>query len=91
MKVVPLKDFVVVKKLQFQDKKAGIIMPESRREAAEPESDDIFEVLAKGPDKDVDVKVGDKVAIVGYLQHIKYKGEKATLARARDVICVVKD
>lgn len=80
----PLKDYMIVKR--WVDKSSLIHI------ASDLKEDDVFEVIDVGPGIDgetPDVQPGDLVAIVGYLNHVKFKGETVTLARAKDAIVVL--
>jgi hypothetical protein len=57
----------------------------------DPTGEEVFEVLAQGPEVGTECTKGDYVCIVGYLHTVKFKGVKALLTRAKDVICIVKE
>ena len=94
MKVIPQKDYMVVERI-IAPKSGSLVLPET----SEPTSDELFKVLDVGPgDYDYELKSyltplvqkGDIVALVGYITVVSYKGEKVTLAKARDVIAKVE-
>jgi co-chaperonin GroES (HSP10) len=87
MKFQPQKDYIIIERA-VQAK--GIVLPDK----AEPVSDDVFYVVKVGPGTKEDpqtVKAGDLVCIVGYINTFSYKGEKVILARARDIVCTIKE
>ena len=84
----PIKDFIVIERAST--KGSRIALPD----ASEPASDDIFEVIRVGPGDDehpMFLKPGDKVALTGYINTFTYKGVKAVLGRARDVMAVIHE
>ena len=88
IKFEPVKDFIVIERLIGKGSK--VVLPDS----SEPVSDDIFEVLEVGPgdqDHEQFLKVGDIICLTGYINTFSYKGVKAILARARDVLAVVRE
>jgi co-chaperonin GroES (HSP10) len=83
----PLKDYIVVERAID---KGTVVLPEK----SDPASDEVFRVLAVGPGREgsvMDVSEGDLVCIVGYINTFNYKGTKAILARAAEVIAVVEE
>jgi co-chaperonin GroES (HSP10) len=85
---VPIKDFILLERAMTKGSK--IMMPDK----AEPVSDDIFEVIAVGPgdsEHNQFLKVGDVICLTGYINTFSYKGVKAILGRARDVMAIIKD
>ena len=88
IKFVPIKDFILIERAMT--KGTALVMPDK----AEPVSDDIFEVIAVGPGDETNpqfLKVGDKICLTGYINTFSYKGEKAILGRARDVMAIIKE
>lgn len=84
MKFIPLKDFMVIRKV---DEYTARIVTN-----VDPTGEEVFEVLSTGPEVDRnEIKKGDYICLVGYLQHVKFKGEKAILARAKDAIVKIKE
>jgi co-chaperonin GroES (HSP10) len=84
----PLQDYIVIERDMARGSK--IALPD----ASEPASDDIFAVIRVGPgteDNPQFLKPGDKVCLTGYINTFSFKGEKAILGRARDVIALVKE
>jgi chaperonin GroES len=94
MKLRPLHDRVVVKRLEQETKTAsGIVIPDNAAEKP-----DQGEVLAVGPGKKnddgkitaVDVKVGDKVLFGKYSgQEFKLEGQDLLHMREDDIIGIV--
>ncbi len=93
MKLMPLGDRVVIKKVEAEEKtKSGIVLPNSAQEAPQ-----IAEVIAIGEeilndDKKKDqIKVGDKVIFPKYSgTEVKMDGEELTILKLSDLLAVVK-
>ena len=94
MKLRPLHDRVIVKRLEEERKTAsGIVIPDTAAEKP-----DQGEVLAVGPGKKnddgkitaVDVKVGDKILFGKYSgTDIKIDGEEVLILREDEVLAIV--
>jgi chaperonin GroES len=94
MKIRPLHDRVIVKRLDTERKTAsGIVIPDSAGEKP-----DQGEVVAVGPGKRddagkviaMDVKVGDRVLFGKYSgQTVKVEGEELLVMREEDIMGVV--
>lgn len=94
MKIRPLHDRVIVKRLDSERKTAsGIVIPDSAGEKP-----DQGEVVAVGPGKRddagkiiaMDVKVGDRVLFGKYSgQTVKIDGEELLVMREEDIMGVV--
>ena len=94
MKLRPLHDRVIVKRLDNERKTAsGIVIPDNAAEKP-----DQGEVMAVGPGKrdengkiiTMDVKVGDKVLFGKYSgQTVKVEGEELLVMREEDIMGVV--
>jgi chaperonin GroES len=94
MKIRPLHDRVIVKRLDNERKTAsGIVIPENVAEKP-----DQGEIVAVGPGKrdengkimTLDVKVGDKVLFGKYSgQTVKVDGEELLVMREEDIMGVV--
>ena len=94
MKLRPLHDRVIVKRLEEERKTAsGIVIPDTVAEKP-----DQGEVLAIGPGKKnedgklspVDVKVGDKVLFGKYAgSTVKVDGDELLVMREEDIMAVV--
>ena len=95
MKIRPLHDRVIVKRLEEERKTAsGIVIPD-----AAAEKPDQGEILAVGKGKRddngkhiaLDVKVGDKVLFGKYAgQTVKVQGEELLVMREEDIMGVVE-
>ena len=95
MKIRPLYDRVIVKRVEEERKTAsGIVIPDSATEKP-----DQGEVIAVGPGKrddagkliPMDVKVGDKVLFGKYAgQTVKVEGEELLVMREEDIMGVVE-
>ena len=95
MKLRPLADRVIVKRVENETKTAsGIVIPDSAAEKP-----DQGEVLAVGPGKKndkgelhpVSVKVGDRVLFGKYAgQTVKVDGEELLVMREEDIMGVVE-
>lgn len=95
MKIRPLHDRVIVKRLEEERKTAsGIVIPDTAAEKP-----DQGEVIAVGPGKKddngktiaLDVKVGDKVLFGKYAgQGVKVGGEEVLVMREEDIMGVVE-
>jgi chaperonin GroES len=95
MKIRPLHDRVIVKRLEEELKTAsGIIIPDSAAE--KPDQGEIISV-GKGKVGDdgkiraLDVKVGDKVLFGKYSgQAVKIQGEEILVMREEDIMGIVE-
>ena len=95
MKIRPLHDRVIVKRLEEERKTAsGIVIPDTVAEKP-----DQGEIIAVGPGKRddngkqiaLDVKVGDKVLFGKYAgQTVKVSGEELLVMREEDIMGVVE-
>ena len=95
MKIRPLHDRVIVKRLEEERKTAsGIVIPDNAAEKP-----DQGEIIAVGPGKrddngkhvKLDVKAGDKVLFGKYAgQTVKVEGEELLVMREEDIMGVVE-
>lgn len=94
MKIRPLGDRVVVKRLEAEETtKSGIVLPGTAKEKPQE-----AEVVAVGPGGVVDgkevkmeVKVGDKVLFSKYSgNEVKVDGEEYTIIKQDDILAVVE-
>ncbi|MCM8711502.1 co-chaperone GroES [Clostridium sp. SYSU_GA19001] len=94
MRIRPLGDRVVIKKLEAEEKtKSGIVLTGTAKEKPQE-----AEVVAVGPGGMVDgkevkmeVKVGDKVLFSKYSgTEVKVDGEEYTIVRQDDILAVVE-
>lgn len=95
MKIRPLGDRVVIKKLEAEKvTKGGIVLPDSAKEKPQ-----IAQVVAVGPgatNKDgskveMEVKVGDKVIFSKYSgNEIKFEEEEYTILKQDEILAIVE-
>lgn len=95
MKVKPLHDRILVRRLEEKEiKKGGIIIPDTAKEKPQE-----GEVVAVGPGKvgddgkrqSMDVKVGDKILFGKYSgSEVKLDGEEFLIMREEDVLCILQ-
>lgn len=93
MKIKPLADRVVIKMVEEETTKGGLILSGSAKEKPQ-----VAEVVAVGPGGNVDgkdvemiVKVGDKVLTSKYSgTEVKVDGEECTIVRQSDILAVVE-
>jgi chaperonin GroES len=95
MKIRPLHDRVIVKRIEEERKTAsGIVIPDTAAE--KPDQGEIVAVGKgkKGDDGKIvalDVKVGDKVLFGKYSgQTVKVKGEELLVMREEDIMGVIE-
>jgi chaperonin GroES len=96
MKVKPLQDRLVVKRLAEEEKtKGGIIIPDAAKEKPQE-----GRVVAVGPGKVTDngqrvvpeVKAGDKILFGKYAgTEIKIEGDEHLILREDDVLAIIED
>ena len=95
MKIRPLQDRVIVKRLEEEEKtKGGIIIPDTAKE--KPQEGKVIAV-GKGKMTDegklipLDVKVGDKILFGKYSgTEIKIEGEEHLIMREEDILGVIE-
>jgi len=95
MKIRPLQDRVIVKRLEEEEKtKGGIIIPDTAKE--KPQEGKVTAV-GKGKMTDdgklipLDVKVGDKILFGKYSgTEIKIEGEEHLIMREEDILGVIE-
>ncbi|MDE2180261.1 MAG: co-chaperone GroES [candidate division NC10 bacterium] len=95
MKVKPLHDRILVKRLEEKEiKKGGIIIPDTAKEKPQE-----GEVIAVGPGKvgddgkrqPMDVKAGDKILFGKYSgSEVKLNDEELLIMREEDVLCILQ-
>jgi chaperonin GroES len=94
MKIRPLGDRVVLKKLEAEETtKSGIVIPGSAKE--KPQEAEVVAVgpggLLDGKEVTMQVKVGEKVIISKYSgTEVKLDGEEYTIVRQDDILAVVE-
>ena len=96
MKVKPLYDRLVVKRLEEEEKtKGGIIIPDAAKE--KPQEGRVIavgdgKVLENGQKAPLSVKAGDKILFGKYSgTEIKIDGEEHLILREDDVLAIVTD
>ena len=95
MKIRPLQDRVIVKRLEEEEKtKGGIIIPDTAKE--NPQEGKVIAV-GKGKMTDegklipLDVKVGDKILFGKYSgTEVKIEGEEHLIMREEDILGVIE-
>ena len=95
MKIRPLQDRVIVKRIEEEEKtKGGIIIPDTAKE--KPQEGKVIAV-GKGKANDdgkvtpLDVKVGDKILFGKYSgTEIKMNGEEHLIMREDDILGVIE-
>ena len=95
MKIRPLQDRVIVKRLEEEQKTAGgIIIPDTAKEKPQK-----GEIVAAGPGKKnedgkvqpLDIKAGDKVLFSKYAgTEIKVEGDELLIMREDDIMGVIE-
>ena len=96
MKIKPLQDRIIVKRLEEEEKtKGGIIIPDAAKE--KPQEGKVIavgygKVLDNGQKFALTVKVGDKILFGKYSgTEIKIDGEEHLILREDDVLGIVED
>ena len=95
MKIRPLHDRVIVKRLEEERKTAsGIVIPDAAAE--KPDQGEILavgkgKILESGDVRKMDVKVGDRVLFGKYAgQTVKVDGEELLVMREEDIMGIVE-
>lgn len=94
MKIRPLADRVVIKKVEAEEKTAsGIVLPGAAKE--QPQMAEVVEVgpggIVDGKEIVMELKVGDKVIFQKYAgTEIKIEGNEFTILRQSDILAVVE-
>jgi chaperonin GroES len=95
MKIRPLQDRVIVKRLEEEEKtKGGIIIPDTAKE--KPQEGKVIavgkgKVTEDGKVIPLDVKVGDKILFGKYAgTEIKVEGEEHLIMREEDILGVIE-
>jgi chaperonin GroES len=95
MKIRPLHDRVIVKRLEDERKTAsGIVIPDTAAE--KPDQGEVIavgngKVLDSGEVRKLDVKVGDRVLFGKYAgQTVKVQGEELLVMREEDIMGVIE-
>ncbi|MDK2564366.1 co-chaperone GroES [Romboutsia sedimentorum] len=94
MKIRPLGDRVVIKKLEAEEKTAsGIVLPGAAKE--QPQMAEVVEVgpggVVDGKEIVMELKVGDKVIFQKYAgTEVKLEGKEYTILKQGDILAVVE-
>jgi len=96
MKIKPLQDRIVIKRIEEEEKtKGGIIIPDSAKE--KPQEGRVVAIgdgktLETGKKAPLTVKPGDKILFGKYSgTEIKIDGEEHLIMREEDVLAIVED
>jgi chaperonin GroES len=96
MKIRPLHDRILIKRLEEEEKsKGGIIIPDTAKE--KPQHGKVIavgkgKILENGKVLPPDVKEGDKVLFGKYAgNEVKIDGEEHLLMRENDILAVVQE
>ncbi|MCF7862154.1 co-chaperone GroES [Candidatus Woesearchaeota archaeon] len=83
MSIKPLKDRVLIKPKETEEKTAGgIYIPDSAKEKTQE-----AEVIAVGTDEKMPVKTGDKVIYESYAgTEVKINGKKHLIIQVKDIL-----
>lgn len=94
MKLVPLDDKVVLKKLQAEETtKSGIVLPGQDKE--KPGQGEVIAVgpggVVEGKEIKMQVKAGDKVVYSKYSgTEVEFDGEKFLIVKQSDILAVIE-
>lgn len=94
MKIRPLADRVVIKKIEAKEKTAsGIVLPGAAKE--QPQMAEVVEVgpggIVDGKEIVMELKVNDKVIFQKYAgTEIKIEGQEYTILRQSDILAVIE-
>ncbi|MCC0641150.1 MULTISPECIES: co-chaperone GroES [unclassified Clostridioides] len=94
MKIIPLADRVVIKKVEAEEKTAsGIVLPGAAKE--QPQIAEVVEVgpggIVEGKEVKMELAVGDKVIFQKYSgTEVKIEGQEYTILRQSDVLAVIE-
>ncbi len=96
MKIKPLQDRILVKRIEEEEKtKGGIIIPDAAKE--KPQEGKVIaagdgKTLENGTKAPLTVKVGDKILFGKYSgTEIKLDGEEHLIMREDDILAIVED
>lgn len=94
MKIRPLQDRVVVKRLEEKEvQRGGIVIPDTAKE--KPQEGEVIavgdgKILSNGNRSPIDVKVGDRVLFGKYSgSEVKFGGEDLLIMREEDILGVL--
>lgn len=94
MKIKPLRDRVIVRRLEEEDKtKGGIIIPDTAKE--KPQAGEVVavgsgKILEDGKVQPLEVKAGDRVLFGKYSgTEVKIDGEELLMMKEEDILGIV--
>lgn len=94
MRIKPLADRVVIKKIEAEEKtKSGIVLPGTAKE--QPQMAEVVEVgpggVVEGKEIKMEVKIGDKVIFSKYAgTEVKLDGKEFTILKQSDILAIVE-
>ena len=94
MKIRPLADRVVIKKIEAEEKTAsGIVLPGAAKE--QPQMAEVVEVgpggIVDGKEITMELRVNDKVIFQKYAgTEVKIEGQEYTILRQSDILAVIE-
>ena len=94
MKIRPLGDRVVIKKVEAEEKTAsGIVLPGAAKE--QPQMAEVVEVgpggIVDGKEITMELKVGDRVIFQKYAgTEVKIDGQEFTILRQSEILAVIE-
>ncbi|WP_270646885.1 co-chaperone GroES [Paeniclostridium hominis] len=94
MRIRPLTDRVVIKKIEAEEKTAsGIVLPGAAKE--QPQIAEVVEVgpggIVDGKEVKMELKVGDKVIFSKYAgSEVKLEGQEYTILKQSEILAVVE-
>ncbi len=96
MKIKPLNDRILVKRLEAEERtKGGIVLPDTAKE--KPKEGEVVEVGAgrldeKGERKPLQLKKGDRIIFESYAgTEIKIEGEEYLIMKEDDVLAIIEE
>lgn len=96
LKVKPLGDHIVVRRLEAEDRtRGGIVLPDSAKE--KPKQAEVVAVgdgamTEDGTRLPMRVKKGDRIVFTTYAGHeVKLEGEELLIMREEDVLGIIKE
>ncbi len=94
MKIRPLADRVVIKKVEAQEKTAsGIVLPGAAKE--QPQIAEVVEVgpggIVDGKEVTMELNIGDKVIYSKYAgTEIKLEGQEYTILKQNEILAIIE-
>lgn len=93
MKIRPLGDRILVKRIEIEEKKSGIIIPDTAKE--KPQQGEVVSVGTgkineKGDKISLEVKIGDKILFSKYAgTEVKIEDEEHLILREEDILGII--